>query len=542
MPQIPQYEAPQGIGLHPSETGINATAGAARRLQGDYSEAAAAKSETGRRFGQDVEVAGDIGVKAIDHQQISEGAKTFAGMTAKKTQEWNDTVKNADPNDPTTAKKFIEENLEPALDEFKKGFITEKGQQYAEAHADSLREHMFHKTTADMATLAGEAAVVNTRQTINGLSNTVRSDPTSMDFALQTLETSTAGLVDSSPNLTGTAAAKVKTEVLQKGKEAIIKSAALGQIEKTGEVPDWVSDPKYSKYIDGAELKQLAQAAKYYERLGKSEERAARVQRDYESKVDFNTKINELEASVMPEKVGDRPTLPADAWDKVRELSQHPGAALDPGRLKSLVTQFDTITNRMNKPEPLTRVSNATEMGLIKRFRATDDSRLEPGEDATKAVYEEYDAGRLTTAGFRRMLNEANLRTPEERALAQDRKEFFKQTALAIDPSFGATAEGQQKTYFAEMDARRQEASLRKQGKDPHLVYDPRAPEYFGRPENLAKFKASLTDLMHGLQQEGGAAPAAGEGPARPRSKAERDALAPGTQYVAPDGSVRTRQ
>jgi hypothetical protein len=356
-------------------------------------------------------------------------------------------------------------------------------------------------------------------------------------------------MVDSSPNLTGTAAAKVKTEVLQKGKEEIIKSAALGAIEKTGEVPDWVSDPKYSKFINGAELKQLAQAAKYYERLGKSEERAAQAQQEHAAKLDFNDKVNKLEASTMPQDVGDRPTLPKDYWDKMRELARHPGAALEPGRLKTMVTNGDTITNRMNKPEPLSVVSHQTTMELMKRFRATDDSRLE-GDEATKAVYAKYDEGKLNTSDFRLALNEANLKTPEERAIAQDRKEFFKQHALAIDPSFGATAEGTQKIYFAEMDARRQEAVLRKQGKDPHLVYDPRSEYYFGKPENLQKFKASLTDLMRGLQQETGAAPTpapaatggAAAGPVRPKSKAEYEALDPGTVFIAPDGSRRVRQ
>src|SRR5262249_31708516 len=143
------------------------------------------------------------------------------------------------------------------------------------AHSAQLRQHLFQKTSADMATLAGQAAVVNTRQTVNGLSNTVRSDPSSMDFALRTLETSVDGMVGSSPNLTGVAAAKVRSEVVQRGKEEIIKSAAMGYIEKTGEVPAWATDPKYSPYINGTELKQFAQAARYYERLGKSEQRAA---------------------------------------------------------------------------------------------------------------------------------------------------------------------------------------------------------------------------------------------------------------------------
>lgn len=262
MPTIPQYEAPQGIGLHPSETGINATAGAARRLQGDYSEAAAAIAGTGRRIASAVEGAGDMAVKYIDHQQISAGQRSLAELTNVKTQEWNNTVKNADPNDPTVAKKFVEENLEPALDKFKQGFITEKGQQFAESHADALRQHMYAKTSADMATMAGEAVHQNTRATINNLAGAAYNDPSSLDFAINTLDSTLEHVVGSSPNLTGTAAGKVKTEISQAGKEAIVKAAVMGMITKNPDTDLDAIQKKYGQYINGAEMGQFARAAK----------------------------------------------------------------------------------------------------------------------------------------------------------------------------------------------------------------------------------------------------------------------------------------
>jgi hypothetical protein len=55
---------------------------------------------------------------------------------------------------------------------------------------------------------------------------------------------------------------------------------------------------------------------------------------------------------------------------------------------------------------------------------------------------------------------------------------------------------GTQKLYEFEMDARQQEAQLRKQGKDPHLVYDPRSSEFWGRPENIARYRVSFQDTQ----------------------------------------------
>jgi hypothetical protein len=126
---------------------------------------------------------------------------------------------------------------------------------------------MVEKTTADMSMLAGEAVKINHRQTVNSLSATVHDDPSSIDFALAGLKSSAEGLISSSPNLRGTDVAKVRGELQQTGAEAIVKSAAIGYIEKTGKMPDWVKDPKYSGFVNGAELKMLEKAAQTQQKV-----------------------------------------------------------------------------------------------------------------------------------------------------------------------------------------------------------------------------------------------------------------------------------
>jgi hypothetical protein len=293
MANIPQYDAPN-LALRPSETGVEAVAGTARRVgmfynqqssaeetlareterlagqtqqlgreTGEFgSEKGAALTSVGRAVGSGVEAVGDAAVKYLDHQQISKGSADFTQLMLGATKQWNDTVKNADPNDPTVGPKFMAA-LNSQLDSFKQngGFVTDNGQQWAEAHIDALRQHMAEKTQGDMSSLAGEAAVVNHQQTINQLSATVHSDPSSIDFALATLKSSSEGVISTSPNLTGAEAGKVRMELQQHGAEAIVKSAAVGYIEKTGNMPDWITDPKYAPYVNGAELKMLESAA-----------------------------------------------------------------------------------------------------------------------------------------------------------------------------------------------------------------------------------------------------------------------------------------
>lgn len=285
MARIPTFDA-GNLALHPSETGVEATAATARRvgmfaqqqagaeeqlaretdrLGAETSELGSYKANLitgeGARLGSAVAAAGDAAVKVADHQQISHGAAAYARLMQKGTQDWNDTVKNADPNDPTVAQSFMA-RFEPALEDFKSSFWTEGAQQWAEAHADALRQHMATKTSADMATMAGQAAVVNQQKTINSLSATVHDDPSSVDFALAALKSSTEGIIASSPNLTGPEAGRARGEILQKGAESIVKSAAIGYISRTGQVPDWISDPKYSGYVNGQELQLFARQAR----------------------------------------------------------------------------------------------------------------------------------------------------------------------------------------------------------------------------------------------------------------------------------------
>jgi hypothetical protein len=57
-----------------------------------------------------------------------------------------------------------------------------------------------------------------------------------------------------------------------------------------------------------------------------------------------------------------------------------------------------------------------------------------------------------------------------------------------------------------------------------------------GRPRRETPQDPWATRPPPGAPPPAPAAPGAGQGPARPRSKAERDALPPGTQYIGPDG------
>lgn len=493
MPNIREYTS-QGADIRPTETGIEATAAAARRVSGAYNEASADMIATGKRFSGAIREAGDVVVKYAEHQEVSNGSKNFAKLQDDLTKQWNETAKNADPSDPTTAAKFREEVLEPRLQSFDDTFNTEGGQRWSQSQVASLRNHMVIKTSADMSTMASQATAINAATTVNKLSSTVREDPSSLDFALKTAESSFSAMADSSPNLSPADAAKLKTGLTLHAKEQIVKSWFMGVAEKSPETAvKALEGGKYADYIKGDEAKTIIGYARTNARLLKSEANNARVMQDHVNKSEFNQRINELELSTVPNEVGDRPTLPKDYWQQIRKIGQMPGAAQEPGRLRTMINNGEIITARLEKPEPLGPVSHGTTMDLLKRMRATDTTRL----DSNDEIYKAYGEGKLNTADFNFLNKEyATMKTPQGELLSKDRTDFFKQYTGAIAGTTFDPVLGSPKLYTAEMDARRQEEDMRKKGLDPHLVYDPRSEYFFGKPSNIAKYQVPMDQLV----------------------------------------------
>lgn len=270
---IRQYESPISS-IRPSEVGVEATAAAARRAGGFFSqsaaalralgsETAAAGEQTARMVGSSIRDAGAAAVDYAQHREIAHGAAADAGLTDKLTNAWNDTVKNADPNDPTVAAKFREQVMEPELQKFGESFLTEGGQKFAEQRVERLRNHLFEKTSADMATLAGAAVTDNIRTIANTRSNTAVNDPSAVPHLLSTIDADVNDVIASSPNLKGAAATKARIELTEKMREQIVKSGALSAIQKSGDpeatATAWTS--KYPEYVNGAEALQFAKFA-----------------------------------------------------------------------------------------------------------------------------------------------------------------------------------------------------------------------------------------------------------------------------------------
>lgn len=499
MPQIRTYEAPQGLGLNPTETGIEATAQAGNRIGRFYNQAASATQEVGneaaRGFSSAIKDAGDVAVQYAEHREISHGAAAFAELNDGLTQAWNDTAKSANPNDPTVAAKFRQDTLEPALDKYRESFLTEGGQKFAEQHIDSLRNHMFEKTSADMSSLAADAVSVNVRQTANSLSNTAVNDPSSVPHLLDSADSMIGGMVDSSPNLKGEPAAKARMELTQKMKENIVKSGAIGAIQKSADpeatAAEWSA--KYPDYINGDEIKMLAGNAR-------QQIRAARIDQAYSDTIEKKAAQQKSDAT----EVGYLQSLYSDDPKQQGQVSTKT-IVNDPNLTRESKERMIGVVNREFKPETDAKISAQSSTAL---FRAMSDPNADTDKVRASIIAargkDPGEAGSINKSDFTDLMkNLEDVKTPQGAALAQDRTDFFKRYAGAIDPSlsdaqspnFGHfSALGSQKMYDAEKSARRMEDNLRKAGQDPHSLYDPSSPNFFGKPANIMKYRATMQD------------------------------------------------
>lgn len=386
MPRVQQFDA-GNLALQPTEIGVESEAAAGRRLGAFYNQVGQARERFGERAGQELGSAikdiGEAYVTGETNREVRFGADTYAKILANKTNEWNEIAKNADPNDASIAQKFLEENLEPTLNQFRDGFHTEAAQNWAEHHVEELRNHFVQKTTSDMATLAGQAARVNAVQTVNTLSNTAYNDPSTLKFALSSVDSSIGGIVHSSPNLKGTTAAALHSELSEKAREQIVKSAAIGAIEKTGQVPGWVSDPQYSKYVNGIELKQFQKAVEAQQRANlfyqKQTENLQKQQADTKAHQDADALIaNSVTVDpTNPNKLQIAPDAMNKALDIARRNPNSPAAA---GIAKTMIDWLQA--QHRERAEP---VVSAPEVKSDLLTRMTDPNRPTTKLDIMKA-------------------------------------------------------------------------------------------------------------------------------------------------------------
>jgi hypothetical protein len=500
MAQIKEYNSSLAdSGLSPSQLGISATEAAASSEKATAYVATStgarikeSYNEMGRAIGGGISAAGDAAGKIyqqyVEQPDINQAALNITKTSAEISNAWDDALKNAPQGGgPAVQKKFLDETLEDRLDALTDSAQTKAGKQYIFDEAVKLRDHMFKTTTAEVATRAGQEVMTALDEQKNILSNDVRLHPEKFDLNAALFDSAVQARINSAPGISADVAGKVRTTMAEHAKTEFAHAAILGTAVQNPEAAAaLLNSGKFDKYIDGTQVSSMIKNIDYANRATQNFQRA---EQDRQAQAVSDKAAVEYETRM---KTDPKSVSAIDALNDPRLTDKH----------KLIVAK--TI-DRESKPEADAKISRETSVGLYKRIYAgaDDPSRLIDADPIREAFYK----GQLTRQDRDDLLkNLDQIKTPEGQKLGADRAEFFKRYARTIDPDMdrlgNVTAKGDQAMYMAQLDATRREAILRQKGDDPHSLYDPSSPNFFGNPTNLKKYQVPMDQYMRQEAQE----------------------------------------
>lgn len=362
MANITEYTAVRDK-LQPSETGVEATAAAARRT-GEFirqagastrqlgqetaqlgqetqqfgRETAQAGDQFGREIGSAIKVAGDTAVAYMDQKEISQGSTAASAYVLKKTQEWNTAVSGVknkdgswatppiDPDDPTASQAFLA-GVNNDLEDLTNSVHTERAHQHMQAITENIRNQFNRTVIADMSTAAGAKAHEHAITVATNYSNSAAQNPAGVEGYAKLAADSIGAAYDSHPSLKGAAGVKERTELIAKTTRRIYQDGAISAIQHSND-PEATADAwvkKYPDYINGAEALALAKTAKGQLRYNAMLDRADAAQKKEQQRQDFEQKSAKLISGLITSDGITRAAGPED-FKAAKDLINHPGA------------------------------------------------------------------------------------------------------------------------------------------------------------------------------------------------------------------------
>jgi hypothetical protein len=533
MPRIVEYTA-QSDTLRPSETGVDAFAAAGRRIGAFYNQAGESEKQAAqdlaragegvaraeeRKFSAfgDIASGGAMAGKSIaglvqvaqdteGHQEVSHGAATASVAGATLSQKWNDVARNADPNDPTIAGKFIQEEFEPWADNFRQSFQTPTGQRFAETQIAHIRDHLLEKSYADMSDMAGRAVRDNITKMSSAWSNNALSDPSSVPFLLANAPRLIGAVVSTSPNLSPRDAAALHADVLDQAQRNIVRAGGAGILQNAAD-PEaaWKAyAARYPDLIDAQEGVHFAAVARGAAHVNEQHTDARQGAAQQASLTDFRGKATDLMDGTNV--ASGNPQLSPDYWSQYKQLLTHPGA--DTATMSNAYELGRALTYRMktNAPDPEPPASHAATMDLLAQMRS---GSLTPAD-----VYKAYGSQKINGSDLAMLDAKLKaLQTPQGQALERREAGFIQSIAPTITRGLG-DQDAKLHLYDFQMNVDRRVADYTKAGKNPVDLFDPSNPDYLGAAPALSAFqKPSLQATLPTIAA--GKKPIASDVPAR---------------------------
>lgn len=343
MPRIAQYENTTNVDPSPLTQ-------AARRIEVMGDQQATETMKATHSVNNAIEVVNSH----LEQNEVGKLSADFATAQADLTAQWNDTARKADPNDHEVASRFMNDVVKPRLAKMGESLYTSRAQDMYQKASAGLQADMFQKSTADQATLAGNAAIVNLDTVKNQLSQTARLDPSSFKSSLAMANLTTEGLVQSY--------GLPRDKAMQMGvgiRADIAKSAFFGMADKNPTAAlAALNSGQFAEYFDGVTAKSMQTYAEEQQRAGIADARAQEAEQKRQQKEAYDSNMAKLQVSTVNPQTG-MPQIPPGYFKQLAQVGMMPQA--EAGSIRSMQEWGRTVIDDQAKGTPVFTDANTYE-------------------------------------------------------------------------------------------------------------------------------------------------------------------------------------
>lgn len=491
MPRIPDYHG-----------GVSA--------QSDIPQRGAQPSDLGgtgfSELGQGLQQAGSRVAEAQrfynQRKAAHEVTRTDIAMLRAQTDlslELQDMAKNWKPEDgelvPAMQEKVRERMESLAFDGDTAVHDTVVGRQHYEKKAAELSSHFLLAATKAQSEVMGRQVVIEHNQAVDQAANTLQQNPDAFDVYQQQF----SEMVDNPNGRYAAIPAQQREEIKRSAMQALAKSTVQGKIRQAPRVAlndlnaGWMGE--HLKDTDTPVLINQAQTAVHA--LEIDEDRAYREQE--RQRVATARAISNKLLTKLAAHDADPTNPPLTAQDLIDSgLGQY-----DDNGFQSLISVLHTWSKegaQQVKTDP------TTFRDLFNRIHAApDDPRRLKDEMAIQNAFGKQ--GKLSFADMTHLRKEfQESRTPEGARLSDTKRIFFDGIKTQITKSnllLGKLdPDGDFQLMQYQLMVNRKIEAYRKEGKDPHDLFDPESKDFVGAPKVISRYQKTMQQSIKDFSQK----------------------------------------
>lgn len=366
---------------------------------------------------------------------------------------------------------------------------TPEGRRHFEQKAAQLSAHFLTHTAQVQSHLLGQQVIVEHKKAVDIAANTAQANPEAFDvFQQQVTE-----MIDNPNGRYAALPSSKRQELKQAALGDIARATAQGKIRAEPRVAlDRLTNGWLSEHLADTDTPQLiSQAKTAVHALEIDEDRAYREQE--RQRVATARAISNKMLTKLAAHDADPKNPPLTAQDLIDSgLGQY-----DDNGFQSLISVLHT---RSKEGEKEVKTDPAVFRRLFNRIHADpgDPARLKDEIAIQDAFGKKQQLSYADMTHLRKEFQDA--RTPDGARLSDTKRLFLDRIQTQITKSnmlmgkIDTDGDKQMLLYTLEVNRRVEEA--RKNGEDPHELFNPKSPKFVGSAENLAPYQKSMKESM----------------------------------------------